>query len=75
MSHKLSYLVAGGWAVAALIAWVTAVPNLISSSTFLWANVAALGLAVALPAILRGGRPSRSMGGTLYDTEHPEGRR
>jgi hypothetical protein len=75
MTHKIALIVGGVWLVLALVAWVTVVPAVMSVSTFLWANLAALGLAVALPAILRAGQPSRSMGGILYDAEHPEKRR
>lgn len=74
MNHTIAYLVGGVWLVLALVGWIAAVPTVLSTSTFLWANVATLSVVIALPALLRAGQPSRSMAAILYDTEHPDDR-
>jgi hypothetical protein len=75
MSHKTAYLVTGVWLVFALLAWFAAVPAVVSVSTFVWVNAIVLAVVLGMPAILRGGQSSRSIGGILYDAEHSDVRK
>jgi preprotein translocase subunit SecD len=68
-------VVAGAWALAAVLVWMLLVPRMLSATNFAWVNVAAaIGLAL-FAWISRGSQSDRSMSDILYDTEHKNERR
>lgn len=73
MGNKVTFGVAGLWIGLALLVWWFAVPSVLSTGTFVWTSVIALGGIATLFALMRTGQQTRSMGGILYDTEHPKG--
>lgn len=68
-------VVAGAWALAAAIVWMLLVPRLLSTTNFVWVNVAAAVGIVLFARISRGSQNDRSMSDIIYDTEHKEERR
>ncbi len=72
MPKRFSFaMIALSWLSIAVVAWFVAVPEWISLTNLSWLNAFVLGFFAILLAVQRAGRPSASIAGILYDTEHP----
>jgi hypothetical protein len=72
MSRNLTYGAAAlVWLSITLVVWAVAVPQWLSLAGLAWLNTFVFALFTVLLAVQRTGRPSRSIAGILYDTEHP----
>jgi len=65
--RRLSLIV---WPVAAAIAWLVLVPELVSTMTFVGMNLIVLFALIFAGVIWRGTRPTGSVAQLLHDVEH-----
>lgn len=62
------------WVVAAFVAWMTLVPAVLSGSTLVLINAAAVIVAVVVLATAMNAQPTRSVHHLLNDAEEPSAR-